>query len=217
MDLRQSDKNTEDMIQFDRLMLGIYTMIPGIVKSFDIATNLACVQPALRMKVVIPSGVRYIDPPIIENVPVCLPHSRSAGLYITVPVLAGDECMLIFSQRAIDNFIEFGGLQNFDTPKPFDPSVTSPRHHDMTDAVCIPGIITMANLLPNWSQAAIEIRSKDGSVNVSVSSAGINIVGDVQITGKLTATKEVEGNGIKLSAHNHTDPQGGNTGGPANV
>jgi phage baseplate assembly protein gpV len=48
-----------------------------------------------------------------------------------------------------------------------------------------------------------------------VAPGGLNIKGNVNITGTATATGEVEGNGIKLSTHEHSGvTAGGGTSGP---
>jgi hypothetical protein len=222
------DNQAAEMIQFDRLMLGIHTAIPGVIVSFDAETRLAKVKPAIAMKVISLGEVKYINLPIIENVPVCLPHSRSAGLYITVPVKANDECLLIFSQRAIDNFVLFGGIQ---TPPANDSlSTTSPRHHDLTDAICIPGIITMTQALTGWNQDAIEIRNGAGTsklsvytdkidantATVNIVAGDINITGHVEVTGDIHSSGDIVANTISLMNHIHSGVMSGpsNTGVP---
>ena len=51
-----------------------------------------------------------------------------------------------------------------------------------------------------------------GPVNATAPS--FNITGDVNVTGTITATGDVTGNGTSLDNHQHSDPQGGNTGTP---
>ena len=42
----------------------------------------------------------------------------------------------------------------------------------------------------------------------------VNVAGDVNVTGTITTTGNITGNGISLNSHQHSDPQGGNTGIP---
>ncbi|HBG77247.1 MAG TPA: hypothetical protein DDW84_00145 [Phycisphaerales bacterium] len=222
------DKATQEAIQFDRFMLGVNTAIPAVIISFDTTTRLAKVRPAIALKIVQPDKVEFINLPIIENVPVCLPHSRSAGLYLTVPICPGDECLLIFSQRAIDNFVELGGIVT--PPVGNSPATSCVRHHDLTDAICIPGIITMPQTLTGWNNSAIEVRSGNGATKVSVYAdkvdvqtttvniiAGdVNVTGDIHVTGGIDTTGDVVAGTISLKSHLHSgvQPGGGNTGVP---
>jgi phage baseplate assembly protein V len=50
----------------------------------------------------------------------------------------------------------------------------------------------------------------DGGLAISGGSGA-----SVQVSGSITATGDIVGGGISLDHHTHTDPQGGNTGGPA--
>jgi hypothetical protein len=205
----------------DRMMSGLYTAMPGVIVSFDPATCLASVQPAVRMKTVIAGVVNYIDLPVVEHVPICLPHSATGGLFLTVPIKSGDQCLIVFSQRGIDNVVDAGGIQNPPDCQPPSPServdprsLSELRHHDMTDAICIPSLMCAPNAIADWADDAIEIRTEDGLTNLSVksdqvtvqagivtmtvSASGISIVGPVNVTGEVTA------NGIPLSTHIHT-------------
>jgi hypothetical protein len=208
------------------------TAMPGVIVSFDSTTCLCSVQPAIRMKQVINQKVTWIDLPVVEHVPICLPHSATGGVYLTVPILPGDPCLIIFSQRGIDQFVQAGGIQN--PPDGTAPAYTENRHHDLTDAICIPNLMPAPNAIPDWSATALELRSKDGTTKVSVqvgeitllvagtemvlSSSGVQITGNVSVTGTITATGEITGGTtqIPLSTHIHGDVMngGGVTGGP---
>jgi hypothetical protein len=210
MDGRVADEAISRLIQFDRLMLGVHTAIPGVIVGFDYdsdtQTYYARCQPAIKMRVTVPGQpTRDVELPVIERVPVCLPHSRHAGLYVTVPIVEGDECLLVFSERAIDNFLKCGGVQ----PQPQTLDTQSARHHDLTDCICIPGIYTLVDGIQDWTQDAVELRNKDGSIKVSVKTDRIDIVGDIYLTGSLTATDEVKAKTIALTTHVHGGVEGG--------
>jgi hypothetical protein len=133
-------------------------------------------------------------------------------LFLTVPIKAGDQCLIVFSHRGIDRVVDDGGIQN--PPDSQAPELSELRHHDMTDAICIPSLMCVPNAIADWADDAIEIRTEDGLTNISVksdqvtvqvgivtmtvSAAGISIVGPVNVTGEVTA------NGIPLSTHIHT-------------
>lgn len=140
---------------------GLYFCRPGIIKEFDPATNLAVVRPAIQAKVTPREGQpQYITFPTIIRVPVVIPYAQKAGLCITVPIRKGDECLLVFSDRMIDNFVKTGGIV-----KPEccggDNKTSEPRQHDLTDAICIPGFISQPFKIPEWNTNAIEIRNRE--------------------------------------------------------
>jgi hypothetical protein len=60
----------------------------------------------------------------------------------------------------------------------------------------------------------------DGDTNIQVggkvtgTAASWNLTGDINVTGKITASGDVVGGGISLDNHTHPDPQGGSTGNP---
>ena len=222
MDNRAADKSHQAVIEFDRFSLNLRTATPGVIVAFHSDTNLADVQPAIPMRVKrqdsdnSAASFYCVNLPVIMNVSVSLPRSRLAGLFMTVPIKAGDDCLLIFSDRALDEYVKTGGIQRV-TAESFRN--VSPRHHDLTDPFCIPGLTTAANAISNWNQDAIEIRNSDASVKLSINkdkvitmvAETVQITGDVNVTGKIDATGDIKAATISLKTHIHGDPQGGST------
>lgn len=102
----------------------VHTSLPAIIISFDASTNKAQVQPVLNKNY--RTGVQEM--PIIENVPVLFPSG--GNFQLTFPVIPGDYCLLIFSERSIDKWLSTGGIQ---TP-------SDPRKFALSDAIAIPGL-----------------------------------------------------------------------------
>jgi hypothetical protein len=158
-----------DMLAVDSQLCGMFTASPGIITAFD--GTLATVKISIRMKVVRDGVVSYLDPPPITNVPVVLPSSMGAGVFLTIPIKSGDPCLLVFSQRGIDNVVEVGGVQN---PPDTDFSVLSRiRHHDMADAICIPGLAVKPSAPTAWAVDGIELRNANSTVSLKVTPSGI--------------------------------------------
>ena len=209
-DKRILSPDSQQRVLFDRMMLGICTAIPGSIIAFDSSTCLATVRPSIQMKMVAPTdngtlSVTYLDLPDIECVPVCLPHSVSGGLFITVPIKAGDDCLLVFSQRDISNFVQFGS--NKPPPSGGDPKTSAVRHHDMTDAICIPGLFNIPRRILGWSDSAIEIRSFHNDNKVKVSNDGIEVFSVnslVSVTSESTKIQMVSYEGGSKSVINIT-------------
>lgn len=169
MDLRGMSGELADMLAVDSQLCGLYTASPGIITAFD--GTLATVKISIRMKVVRDGVVSFIDPPPITNVPVVLPASMGAGVYLTIPIKSGDPCLLVFSQRGIDNVVEVGGVQN---PPDTDFSVMSRiRHHDMADAICIPGLAVKPAAPASWAVDGIEMRNANSTVSIKVTPSNI--------------------------------------------
>lgn len=135
----------------------INTCLPGIIRSFDVKTQTATVQPAIRR---IFSEKGSVDLPQLLDVPVYFP--AGGGFAVTFPVSKNDECVLVFSQRAIDNWFENGGVQ--------EPSEL--RTHDLSDALAFVGFSSKPRKIQDVAEDAIEIRSRDGSTRLSLDSVG---------------------------------------------
>lgn len=224
-------------MQFDRNAANIHTSIPAIIQSVDYANQVVSAVPAIQIKIVDPNTklVRYINRPVITNIPMALAWSEGLGLGTTMPYKEGDKCTLIFAERALDNFLISGQISApADGPTPETCTI---RCFDETDAMCFPGIITKAKI-PNYSRDAVEIRNADksslfslsntsltmqqGSASITISGGKIAIVGDIEHTGNQTSSGTITGQtdvvaaGISGKGHTHggVTAGGASTGGP---
>ncbi|MBC0852574.1 Gp138 family membrane-puncturing spike protein [Pantoea stewartii] len=197
---------------------------PGIIRSFDSETVTCTVEIGV-MGVVAnpvedPSSIDRIEysnteMPILIDAPLVFP--RGGGCTLTFPVQAGDECLVVFSDRCIDFWWQNGGVQ---------PRVLE-RNHSFSDAFVIPGPQSQAKKISNISPTAAQLRTDDGSAFVEVSAGGdvtatsggqitlnapqVTINGNVQVNGTLTATGDVIGSGKSLSTHTHGNVQNGSS------
>lgn len=199
-------------MQFDRKAADIHTSIPAIIQSVDYANQVVAAIPAIQIKIVDPNTklVRYINRPIITNIPMALSWSEGLGLGTTMPYKAGDKCTLFFAERALDNFLITGEISPpADGPTPETCTI---RCFDETDAMCFPGIITKVKI-PNYSSDAVEIRNADKSSLFSLSNTGLTLKqGEVSIVlsgGKIKITGDVEhtGNEKIIGEIQHTGNQ----------
>ncbi len=142
--------------------------LPGIILAFDPTEQVATVQPAVRERVVVPGQApQNVDLPYLYDIPVVLPRGGSCAL--TVPIAAGDECLLVFADMPYDYWWQAGGLQN-------QYQFESPRH-DLADAFCIPGPWSQPKVMPNYSTSSLQARTLDGASVVDVAAAGVAITG----------------------------------------
>lgn len=162
----------------DRLVRGVIGGMcfvrTGYVESFDIDKQLLSVTPAVMMKKSVDGKVEYKKLPMLINVPISLIYVQTLGLVITLPIRKGDECTLIFSDRALDDFIERGAQQGNAKPEVCggDNKTSEPRMHHMTDGICIPGIVTKPFRIPNYNPDHMEMRTVDGKNFIRLGSGG---------------------------------------------
>lgn len=109
--------------------------LPGRVESYDPATQKANVQPLIMESYADDLGDAQVERlPVVTNVPICFP---GAGPYrVTFPVAVGDTVLLVFCSSSIDRWLSRGGE--------VDPQ--DARHHDISDAVAIPGLFDFAHV-----------------------------------------------------------------------
>lgn len=126
----------------DARLAELHTAIPAVVERFFQRGDLWMVdaKPVLSRRYVIDGadGERRPetkDYPVIPDVPVSYP--RGGGGYMSWPLERGDLCLLIFSERSLDRWIDSDGRT---VVYPDDA-----RKHHISDAVCIPGLATVGN------------------------------------------------------------------------
>lgn len=135
----------------------LWTALPGIVQSFDPVAMTCEVQPAIQGKMRCEDGsVEVVNLPLLLDCPVIFP--RGGGCSLTFPIKTGDECLVVFSARAIDIWWQQGGVQ--------PPAET--RMHDLSDGFVIPGPYSQPQVIPDVSTEAVELRTDDRSARVSI-------------------------------------------------
>ncbi|MEW9139883.1 Gp138 family membrane-puncturing spike protein [Bacillus wiedmannii] len=154
MDSRERYSDPEEALRaaFRGMRAGVWTSLPGIVQGFDAAQGTVSVQPAIQGVQQAPDGgVAAVEYPLLVDVPVYFP--RGGGCTLTFPISSGDECIVVFSARAIDAWWQSGQVQ----------APTEPRMHDMADGFALVGPFSQAKMISNVSTAATQLRSDDGS------------------------------------------------------
>lgn len=116
---------------FDSKMLQVHTAIPGKIERYDPTTKKASVKPLIKMRV----NNESLNYPVIDNVPVIFPGTSNA--IIVFPLAKGDNCLIIFSEQSMENYLSSRGTSDVE---PGDK-----RRYSLTDAICIPGLNTFTN------------------------------------------------------------------------
>lgn len=206
LDWRQRHANDVEVMEthLDGRQAQIHTSMPGTIVSYDPATMTVVVQPAIQgMHQKLDGKVEPVTISTIGDVPVHFPSG--GGHTMTFPIAAGDECLIMFSERNIDNWFQHGGVQQ---PRDY-------RMHDMNDAFVLVGLKSQPKSLAGVNTSAVQIRSNDGltsitlgggsgvtiktGLSVTLEAPTVTIKGDLKVTGEVTAKSG--GGFVTLSQH----------------
>ena len=148
--------------------------MPGIVQSFDSVEQTVTVQPAIKERIIVDGNVSMVNLPLLLDVPVVLP--RAGGFVLTMPIQAGDECLVVFADMCIDAWFSQGDVQ----------VQAEQRRHDLSDGFAILGTWSQPRRIANYSTDSAQLRSDDGSSYVSIKNSGIDVVtdGDLNLKAK---------------------------------
>jgi len=197
----------------------LHTALPGKIVSFDPDTQLAAVQPTIKRIYVTRSAEgetrTAIDLPQLINVPVCFP--QAGGFSLTFPVEEGDECLLVFCERSIDLWWDYGDVQN--------PGAK--RFHSLSDAIAVLGISSKSNVVSDYSEDEIQLRNEYASSVISIDGAGAIRVdagsgtltlkaADIVLDGDVSSTGTFTNNGVNIGS-THIHPQGNDSDGDVQV
>lgn len=82
---------------------------------------------------------------------------------LTFPIEPGDECLVFFNDRDLDNWFQGGGSGG---------AVSTPRLHSFSDGLILVGVRSLANVVPGYNPTGAEFRNKDGSSRLTVAANG---------------------------------------------
>jgi hypothetical protein len=169
----------------------IWTSTPAIVESFD--GNTLRAKPAIQEKVRAKDGtVSDVNLPLLIYCPVVFP--TGGGYVLTFPIKPGDEVLIVFASRCIDNWWKQGGVQK----------QAEMRMHDISDGFAIPGPLSDPRKVSNVSTTATVLRSMDNLLNVTLDSSIQKILINATNQIDLTATTQVTVTAPTIIAHAST-------------
>jgi hypothetical protein len=205
----------------------VHTCCPGIIDTFDAEHQTVTVKPAIK-KLLFPDNqeAQWVDVPVLVDVPLVVLSGK--GYALTFPIASGDECLLFFAERSVDNWHEQGGTGE----------QTSMRMHSLSDAFALVGVRSQPHVITDYNTEEIELRTADGKTRVRLkdgtiyldqgdnhiamtqgeirlTASQIVVDGSLHITGSVrgdssgTFSGDVNGSGISLAHHTHGGVQGG--------
>ena len=158
---------------------GMHTAIPGRVLAYDRTQQRADVQPVVRFSRRNRDGERvtYLPAPV-PNCPVVFPGSGSVSL--TWDLASGDSCLIVFSERSIDEWLSTGEADN----EPADP-----RRFALTDGFVIPGGRPFVDPLPAAAYASGAAVLRGADVRLGSSAASDAVALSSLVSGALNTLK----------------------------
>jgi hypothetical protein len=206
LDWRQRHTNQIETMEthLDGRQAQIHTATPGVIVSYDAAAMTVVVQPAIQgMHQKLDGKIEPVTITPIRDVPVHFPSG--GGHTMTFPIAEGDECLIMFSERNIDNWFQHGGVGQ---PRDY-------RMHDINDAFVLVGLKSQPKALAGVNTSAVQIRSNDGltsitlgggsgvtiktGLSVTLEAPKVTIKGDLDVTGEVKAKSG--GGFVTLSQH----------------
>lgn len=150
----------------------VNTAMPAEIRQYDYQTKTATVQPLIRLR---STDGTFISRATISGVPVIMPSTFGGQAALDLPVLRGDQCLIVCSQRSIDNWMRTG--------READPATAD--RFSMSDAIAIVGLQsggrgqagTKDSVRLRFQGSVIELR-KDGSVSVKGTRIAIGTQGN---------------------------------------
>lgn len=179
--------------------LGLRCAMPALVVSVDYAKMTLSAQPTIKGILRTKTGAVAESLPVLQDVPIVWPSG--GGVTLTLPVAAGDECLLVIADRCIDAWWQSGGVQ-----LPMDA-----RDHDLSDAFALVGVRSQPRVIAGISGTAAQLRTDDGqtvisleSGAVSIKATAVSIDGDLTVKGKTDFVGSVKANGVTIDdTHKH--------------
>jgi hypothetical protein len=150
----------------DRGLAEVHTCMPGIVESYDPKTQTANILPALKQPFVDVDGGEGLDElPVLPDVPIGFP--RGGKYFMSLPLEAGDDVLLMFSENSIDKWYAGDGKKVVD-PVDF-------RRFDLSDAFAIPGGYPLSRAIGDAIAKGL-VMGKEGGLQIRFTDDAVEVV-----------------------------------------
>ena len=215
MDQRERLNDPQEALRLamDGQQAKLWTAMPAQIVDYDAVRFTCTAQILIQGKLRDTSGnFSDITIPPCPDVPIVFPHGGGFGL--TFPLAVGDEGLLVFASRCIDNWWSLGGIRaQFEF-----------RMHDLSDGFFVPG---------PWSQpkkpaaagstTTVQLRKSDGTAYYEIAADGtlnvhpasgktVQLQAPSTVGGDLTINGNTQANGnLNISAGNNLQIDSGAT------
>jgi hypothetical protein len=144
-----------------RYLDNVHTCIPARFVSYDHNKSKSTVKPQMAKRY----GENKLEYPQITDVPVLFP--RSSNFSFTFPIKKNDPCLLIMSEKSIDDWMDNGKI---------NIPLHDNENYSLSNAIAIPGIYPYNELEPPDNNN--DVLLKFGNSEIRIKSNEINIKSD---------------------------------------
>lgn len=153
------------------------------------ANQTATIQLSLKQVAVLqPDGTRQL-----QNYPtlvMCPVITLFGGVdFLSLPIKPGDNCVVLFNDRELDNWLYSGDGQ----------APTTPRLHDLSDGIAIVGIRSLTNSIASYLANGIRLSHNHENSKIDLTDNLIDTIatlflhhGNMEITQNLTVDQNAE-------------------------
>jgi Phage protein Gp138 N-terminal domain len=147
----------------DAFARSLRVAVPAVVTAFHSDVQTVEAQPLVREAARIKGVPTPKSLPLLVDVPVLLP--RAGAFTLTFPIVAGDECLVLFSDTCFDAWWANGGQQN----------QMSQRRHSLSNGFALVGVWNKQRAIPSYSTTSVQLRNADGSTRIEVAGTAVNV------------------------------------------
>jgi hypothetical protein len=162
----------------------------GIVQSFDAADQTVSVRLSIKKIIEIEDdGTRIVEErPVLAKLPLMI--LSGGDTFLSFPIAAGDECLVFFNDREIDNWFISGDVQ----------APTSARLHDLSDGFALVGVRSLQKSLAGYLTNGIRLAHSTAKMDILADAFQFlatlfRLTGSMEISSNLTVENDatVEG------------------------
>ncbi len=130
----------------------LYCHLIGRIQTFNPTTQTASIEILFKKAITntsdIGDPVTILDPPLLVECPVMILGNTTANLQL--PIKTGDECLVLFIDKDIDNWVENGA-----------PSIPNTlRKHDFADGIALVGLRNQTQSIQGYDNDAASLNYK---------------------------------------------------------
>jgi hypothetical protein len=163
-----TDPNLADLLNLHgkQLMLNMNCHAIATVQSFDadqqtVSATINYKKTYLTRNADGTYSSTLIDYPILLDVPIVILSGGPAQL--TFPIAQGDECLILFNDRSLDNWFQSGQVG----------PVSSTRLHSISDGFALVGVRSLARSIDSYDETHAKIAWGETMVGVSANKVKI--------------------------------------------
>lgn len=187
------------------IFLGLNCHAVATVQSFN-ATNQTANATINYKRTYFQPDVNGVYQPVLKDYPQLVDcpvmFLGGGGAALTFPVAQGDECLVLFNDRDLDNW--FAGSSN--------SPVATPRLHSFSDAIILVGLRSQANAIQGFSTENMQVKTgnltvtfrKEGGLIVENSIGDFTFEDNADVTFDTGTVEGLFGNGGHVKFQNGT-------------